>query len=97
MTYVINIPHIRKDAKYYSDSDNRKQVNNVIKNMFHGLSEDKVPVTQDLFWTDYTDFDNNIGSFYGDRFIWKRKDIRYDNSRLWHPKYSLPCTKVLGF
>ena len=29
------ITHIRKYAKYHSDSDNRKQVNNAIKKLFH--------------------------------------------------------------
>ena len=52
---------------------------------------------QDLFWTKYTDFDNNIGSFDGDEFIWKTKDIRYCNSHLWHQKYSINFTRVLGF
>ena len=74
-----------------------KQVNNVIKTLFHGVPEDKIAVTQDIFWTEYTEFDNNIGSFYVDEFIWKSKDIRDGNSHLWHQKYSLPCTKVLGF
>ena len=30
------IPHMGKDSKYHSDSDNKKQVNNVIKTLFHG-------------------------------------------------------------
>ena len=34
------ISQIRKYAKYHSDSDNRKQVNNVIKTLFHGVPED---------------------------------------------------------
>ena len=42
-------------------------------------------------------FDNNNGSFDGDRFIWKIEDIRYGNIHLWHQKYSPPYTKVLGF
>ena len=54
-------------------------------------------VTQDIFWTEYNEFDNNIGSFDADEFIWKSKDIRDGNSHLCHQKYSLPCTKVLGF
>ena len=54
-------------------------------------------VTQDIFWTEYTEFDNKNGSFDADKFIWKIKDIRDGNSHLWHQKYSLPCTKVLGF
>ena len=54
-------------------------------------------VTQDIFCTEYTDFDNNIGSFDADEFIRKSKDIKYGNSNLWDQKYSLPCNKVLGF
>ena len=58
------IPHIRKDAKDHSDSDHRKQVNNVIKTLFSGASEEEISVTQDIFCTEYTEFDNKIGSFY---------------------------------
>ena len=65
--------------------------------MFHRLSLDKITVTQDVFWTEYTDFDNKNGSFDGDEFIRKIKDIRDGNSHLWHIKYSPTCTKVLGF
>ena len=54
-------------------------------------------VTQDIFWTEYTDFDDNIGSFDADEFIWKSKDIKDGNIHLWHQKYSLPCTKYLFF
>ena len=54
-------------------------------------------VTLDIFWTEYTDFDNRNCSFDGDEFIWKIKDIRDGNSNLWHQHYSLPCTKFLGF
>ena len=54
-------------------------------------------VTLDLFWTEYTAFDKMIGSYDADEFIWKSKDISDGNSHLWHQKYSLPFTKVLGF
>ena len=77
------IPHIQKDAKYHSDR-NRKQVNNVIKTIFSGASEDEMSVTQDILWTEYTDFDNNIGSFDVNGFIWKINDIKDGNSHLWH-------------
>ena len=78
------ITHILKDAKDHSDSDNRKQVNNVIKTLFHGLSEDEMAVTRDIFRTEYTDFDKKIGSFDSDEFIWIIKDIKDSNSHLWH-------------
>ena len=54
-------------------------------------------VTQDISWIEYTDFDNKIGSFDADEFIWKSKYIINGNSHLWHQKYLPPCTKVLGF
>ena len=78
------ITHSSKDAKYHSDSDHRKQVNNVIKKLFSGASEEKIDVTQDIFWTEYTDFDKKIGSFDSDECIWKIKDIKDSNSHLWH-------------
>ena len=55
------IPHIRKYENDHSDSDHRKQVNNVIKPLFSGASEEEMAVTQDIFLTEYTDFDNKIG------------------------------------
>ena len=91
------IPHIRKNAKYNSYSDHRQQVNNVNKKLFHAIPEDEMAVTQDIFWTEYTDFDNKNDSFYADEFIWKSQDSRYGNIHLWHQKYSLPCTMIIGF
>ena len=91
------IPHFRKYAKYHSDSDHRKQVNNVIKTLFSGASEEEMNVTIGVFWTKYNAFDNKVGLYDADEFIWKSKDIRDGNSHLWHQKYSLPFTKVLGF
>ena len=52
--------------------------------------------TQDIFLNEYTGFDNKIGSFDYDEFT-RKKYIRDATSHLWHQKYSLPCTKVLGF
>ena len=91
------IPHIHKDEKYHSDRDHRKQVINVINALFSGASEEEMAVTLDLFWTEYTAFDNMIGSYDADEFIWKSKDISDGNSHLWHQKYSLSFTKALGF
>ena len=81
------IPHISKYAKYLLDSDHRKQVNHIIKTLFSGTSEEEMAVTIDLFWTKYTAFDNNIGSYDAGEFIWKTKDISDGNSHLWHQKY----------
>ena len=53
-------------------------------------------VTLDVFWTEYTVFNNEVGWYDADEFIWKSKDISDGNSHLWHKKYSLPFNKVLG-
>ena len=45
------ITHIRKYAINYSDIDHRKQVNNVIKQLFHGLSGEEIDFTIYIFWT----------------------------------------------
>ena len=55
------ITHIQKYAKDHSVSDHSKQVNNRTKTLFHGLSVDKMAVTQYLICTDYTFFDNKNG------------------------------------
>ena len=60
------ILHIRKDAKDHLNIDHIKQVNNGIKTLFHGLSDDEIYFTLNLFWTEYTGFDNNNGLFGGD-------------------------------
>ena len=91
------ILNICKDSRDHSDRNHRKQVNNVIKKLFSGSSEEEINVTLDVFWTEYTAFDNKVGSYDAAEFIWKIKDISDGNSHLWHQKYSLPFTKVIGF
>ena len=91
------IHHIRKGEIDHSDSDHRKQLKNLIKTLFHRLYEDKSNFTLYLFWTDYTDLDNKNGPIDGAEFICKIKYISDGNSHLWNQKYSLYCTKVLGF
>ena len=60
------IPYIRKYAKYHPYIDHRKQVKNVINTLFYGESEEEMAVTIDLFCTEYTAFDNMIGSYDAD-------------------------------
>ena len=43
------IPHIHKYASDNSYIDHRKKFSNVIKTLFHGLSEVELHFTQDIF------------------------------------------------
>ena len=44
----------------------------------------EMAVTLDFFWTEYTVFDNMIGSYDADEFIRKSEDISDGNIHLWH-------------
>ena len=59
-------PTLAKTQKYNSYSDHRKQVNNVIKTLFHEVPEDKMDITQEIFCAEYTAFDRKIVSFDAD-------------------------------
>ena len=37
--------------------------------MLSNISEEDMNVTLEMFWNEYTDFDNKIGSFDADEFI----------------------------
>ena len=89
------IPQIRKYSKYCSYNDHKKQVNIFIKTLFYGVPEDEMAITQDIFWNGYTEFDNKNGSFDADEFIRKIKDIRYDNSNLWHKNIHFLTPRLL--
>ena len=67
------------------------------KHYFMEYLKTKCLLLKTIVWAECTDFDNKNGSFDEDECIWKIKNIRDGNSHLWHQKYSLPFTKVLGF
>ena len=72
-------------------------MNNVIKSFFVGSTEKELHETLDMFWRKYTNFNNNNDPFDSNEFIWNSKYISDGSSNLWHQKYSLPSTKVIGF
>ena len=72
-------------------------MNNVIKTLFSDSSEKDFHKTLDKFWSEYTNFNQNFDPFDIKKIIASIKDISDSNSLLWHQKYPLPSTKVLGF
>ena len=70
---------------------------NVIKTLFAGSSEKELHGTLNTFLIKYTKLNHNNDTFDRNEFIWNSKEITYGNSHIWHHKYSLPSTKVLGF
>ena len=72
-------------------------MNNVIKTLFAGSTEKELHGTLDTFWSEYKNSNQKNDPFDSNEFIWNSKDISDGNSHLWHQKYSLTSTKVIGF
>ena len=73
------------------------QVNTFMKTLFAGSSEKELHEKLDKFCIEYTNLNKNIDTFDSNKFIWSSKYFCDGNSNLWHQKYYLPYTKVLGF
>ena len=91
------ISQIREDVFKNAQNKHHIQVNNAFKSLFCATTEKELHESLDTFWSEYTNFNPNNYHFDSNEFIWNSKDITGGNSHLWHQKYSLPSTKVLGF
>ena len=91
------ITHIREYVFKNAQNSHHIQVNTVIKSFFVGSTEKELNETLDTLWSKYTNINNKNDHVYGNESIWNSKNISDGNSHLWHQKYSLPSTKVLGF
>ena len=91
------ITHIRKDIFKNAQNNHHIQVNTVINILFVRSTEKQLHETLNRFWSDYTRFNNKNDHFDSNEFIWDSKNIHYGNIYLWHQKYYLPPTEVLGF
>jgi hypothetical protein len=50
----------------------------------------------DTFWNDFKTFQNGTPPYH-EPSRWASSDVRRGNSYLWHEKYSIPYTSVLGY
>ena len=74
-----------------------KQVNTVTKKLFHGISDDEMNDTLDIFWIEYTELNCKNGIFDCDDFIQSIKYIHEGNSHICHHKYYVLSTNLIGF
>ena len=91
------ITHITEDVLNNLNVNHRNQVNTVMKTLFDDLSEKLLHETIHTFWIEFTDLNNKVDRFDSKKFTWISKDVCGGNSYIWHQKYSLTLTKVLGF
>ena len=74
-----------------------QQFNTVTNTLFSNLSDYELHNTLDTFCSEYTNFNHKKDPFNSDELIRSSKYVCDGNSNLWHQKYSLPYTKVIGF
>ena len=88
-------PEVRNDVASRMNGDHHDAIERCITKLYaHDVNAD-VPELIDTFWVEYKHFKNKSGKF-GNIARWHSADVATGKSYLWHEKYSLPHTKVLG-
>ena len=89
--------HIREDVFKNAQNKHYIQVNNVIKSVFDRWTEKDLHGALDTFWSEYTLFNHKNDPFDRNDLICNSKDITDGKSHIWHQKYALVYTIVIGF
>ena len=95
---------VRQDVDARMDGSHREAIERVVErlhlppcpNKRVNIDEMSPADIVDKFWDEYKDFKNKTGS-YSKAGKWTTDDVRKGRSHLWHEKYSLGHTDVLGF
>ena len=77
------------------DGKKRTLIEDVIKRLLSPLPDTEMGTAIYTFWNEFKDFQNKENDF-GVKACWNSPDAINGNSHLWHEKYSLPYSKVLG-
>ena len=89
------MPEIREDVQARMKGAQRLAIERAVTKLYaHDVDAD-IPSILDTFWNEYKDFSNRTGCF-SNPSRWTIPDAVDGKSHLWHKKYSLPYTSVLG-
>lgn len=80
----------------------KRSMDTVIERLYSDLSEDEIPKRIDEFWEEYELFTSRSRNYSGTidfsrKNLWTSADISNGNSHLWHKKYSMRYTNLLGY
>lgn len=87
-------PEVRQDVVENECGTHRLAMDRVLTKLYANDTDEDRYQKIDTFWSEYSLFKNKL-SPYNRPHIWNSHDI-HNSSHLWHEKYSLPFTKVLG-
>jgi hypothetical protein len=79
-------------------SEHREAVGHVIEGLYYGLGfkSDSADHLCDTFWSEWTDFSNQMGKF-SSKHMWNSRPAIEGESYIWHEQYSLKVTDVMGY
>ncbi len=89
------MPEVRKDVRARMTGDHWDAIERVIEKLYCYDSTIDVDEKKDMFRTEMKHFQNQTGVF-DKAGRWNTADVISGRSYLWHEKYSLPYTEVLG-
>ena len=98
------MPEVRADVKDRIEGSHREAIERVVErlhlppcpNKRVNIDEMSPSDIVDKFWSEYKDFSNQTGAF-SKAGRWLTTDVMQGKSHLWHEKYSLGYTDVLGY
>lgn len=90
------MPEVMADVKQRMTGEHRDAAERVINKLYAHKVEANMAEIIDTFWNEHKDFCNKAGVFNRQN-RWNVMDVVIGNSHIWHEKYSLPYTKVLGY
>ena len=98
------VDEVRKDVRARMRGEHRDAIESVVRHLHvmpcANTNTDVLSMTPveivDQFWNEFKSF-QNCNRPYNVRSRWATQDVAQGRSYLWHEKYSLPYTSVLGF
>ena len=96
------MPEVREDCLECMTGEHHNAIERVITKLHLAPCPNKatkgmsIEAIIDLFWDEFKTFQQKLDPF-DKQHRWNSQDAAAGKSWLWHEKYSLPYTKVLGF
>jgi hypothetical protein len=86
---------VRDDVSKRLTGKHRDTIERVIAKFYSVDPDANVPELTDIFWVEFKHWQKKTGP-YANAARWTTIDARTGKSHMWHEKYSLPYTDVLG-
>ena len=94
------LPQIRADVSERlrgNQGNHHLMIESVITKLYAHKIDIDMADTLNTFWNEFKQFQKKTGVSYAIKARWNTPDATNGNSHLWHEKYSLPYTEVLGY